>query len=249
MTDMDMTLYHEKQHVNEKELITNLRRDIDRNVPGSGIAKIIGRMVPPSMRTRARIIATAIIRPQQRLVAAKLSSRSPLQLNIGCGTLPLDGWINIDLIGLPVDLRWDIHSTLPFKENTVDAIFHEHVMEHIDACHGYFFVKDCYRVLKPGGVLRIVMPDASKYIRSYIDPEHQFINSWRPGRPTPMMALQEEFYGFSHRAIYDFDTVELFCKVAGFSEIESKTFGDSRLSPCPDSEWRITDSFYTEAVK
>jgi hypothetical protein len=43
-------------------------------------------------------MATGIIRPQQRLVAAKLSSKSPLRLNVGCGTLPLDGWINIDLI-------------------------------------------------------------------------------------------------------------------------------------------------------
>jgi predicted SAM-dependent methyltransferase len=104
-------------------------------------------------------------------------------------------------------------------------------------------------MLKPGGVLRIVMPDASKYIHSYVDPGNEFINSWRPGRLTAMIALQEEFYGFGHRALYDSATVHLFCRTAGFSLVESKKFGDSRIVPCPDCEWRIPDSFYTEAVK
>jgi predicted SAM-dependent methyltransferase len=120
-------------------------------------------------------------------------------------------------------LRWGIHIPLPRNENAVDAVFHEHVREHIDAYHGYAFIKDFYQVLKPGGVLRVAMPDGSKHIRSYIDPEHHFINSWRPGGPTPMMVLHEEFYGFNHRAIYDFDTMDLFCKVAGFSEIECRS--------------------------
>ncbi len=240
--------------IDEKDLLAQLRSHVDRPIPGSGLARIIGSIVPQSLRSRLRISVTGILRPYQRMVAAKLAaakraSQTPLKLNLGCGTLPLAGWINIDLVGLPVDVFWDIRYPLPFNANTVDAIFHEHVMEHIDRYQGFLLLKECYRLLKPGGVLRIVMPDASKYIRSYLDEEHQFINSWRPGRLTPMMALQEEFYNFGHRAIYDYATLELFCRTAGFSVVESKQFGNSRMNPCPDSEWRIPDSFYTEVVK
>jgi predicted SAM-dependent methyltransferase len=237
------------QQVEEQDLITALRTHIDRSVPGSGISQMIGRLMPQGLRPWARTAATKLVRPQQALLAQKLGRRTPLQLNLGCGTLPLEGWVNVDLIGLPVDLAWDIRQPLPFKDNVVDAIFHEHVMEHVSAYQGYLFLKESLRVLKKGGVLRIVMPDASRYIRSYVDPEHEFLNRWRPGEITPMMALQHEFYSFGHCAMYDYETLALFCRSAGFATVESKQFGESRIVPCPDSEWRITDSFYTEAVK
>ena len=239
----------DRQIISEEVLLTHLRIHTDRQVPGSGLAQRIGRILPQELRSWVRVLITRLILPQQRLLAAYYRSQLPLKLNIGCGTLPLQGWINIDLIGLPVDLIWDIRYPLPFGTNTVDAIFHEHVIEHLNPLHGYSLLKDCYRMLKPGGIMRIVAPDASKYLHSYIDREHQFLKAWRPGRLRPLMALQEEFYGFGHRAIYDSDTMALFCNVAGFSIIESRQFGDTRLTPCPDSEWRITDSFYTEVVK
>jgi hypothetical protein len=64
-----------------------------------------------------------------------------------------------------------------------------------------------------------------------------------------MLALQEEFYSFGHRAMYDYETLALFCRVIGFNVIEARQFGDSRLIPCPDTVCRIPDSFYTEVVK
>lgn len=235
--------------VTEADLLTQLGWDLHRPVPGSGLARSVGTRLPQSLRPQLRVWLTSLVRPRQRISAKRLASRSPLRLNLGCGTLPLAGWVNVELAGLPADLVWDLRYPLPFPDNSVDAIFHEHVMEHMYAYQGYMLVKDCYRMLKPGGVLRIVMPDASKYIGSYVDPSNEFINSWRPGRFTPMIALQQEFYSFGHRAIYDSATLHLFCHTAGFSLVESKKFGDSRIDPCPDSEWRIADSFYTEAVK
>jgi predicted SAM-dependent methyltransferase len=170
-------------------------------------------------------------------------------LNLGCGTLPLPGWINIDLAGLPVDVSWNLLSPLPFPDDSVDAVFHEHVIEHVPGVDAYNMLKECRRVLRPGGVLRIVCPDATIFMASYFDPEHAFINDFRPGRPTPMLALQEEFYGFGHKAIYDYETMALYCETIGFSKIDRKAFGESLIEPCPDSEWRIANSFYCEAIK
>jgi predicted SAM-dependent methyltransferase len=233
----------------EAELIDLLDAHRNRPVPGSGLARMIGGAIPESLRPLARVMATRLISPTQRRKAAKLSRARPVQLNVGCGSLPLPGWINVDLVGLPIDLAWDLSRTLPFDEGSVDAVFHEHVIEHLPASAGYKLLKECHRVLRPGGVLRVVAPDASKYIKSYLDPEHAFISGFRGDRPTPMMALQEEFYGFGHKAVYDHETIALFLRTIGFTTVEERAFGDSRLDPCPDSECRTSDSFYTEASK
>lgn len=235
--------------VSEQALLAVLQPDSEREMPGEGISRRIGGMMPQSVRPAARLLATGLVSPWQWLAAGRFASRSPLRINLGCGTLPLEGWVNVDLAGLPVDLVWDIRQPLPFQSGSVDAIFHEHVMEHIDPIHGYRLIQECYRLLKPGGVLRIVMPDASKYIHSYVDPDHAFIKQWRPKKITPMLALHSEFYHFGHRALYDYQTLELFCCTAGFQTVEQRQFGESRLTPCPDSAWRITDSFYCEAVR
>lgn len=244
-----MTATSTSLNVEEKELVALLGAHIHRDLPGSGIMPVIGRLIPQSLRPTVRLVATNFISALQRRIAKRLARRTPLRLHFGCGTSRLEGWINVDLVGLPVDLSWNIRRPLPFRRDTVDVIFHEHVLEHIDAYHGYHFLKECYRILKPGGVMRIVLPDARRYLASYFDPEHKFLDSWRGQRFTPMLALQEEFYSFGHRAMYDYETLALFCRVIGFNVIEARQFGDSRLIPCPDTVCRIPDSFYTEVVK
>lgn len=235
--------------INQAELRQALRANIDREVPGTGLSQLIGRMVPQGLRPKMRVLATQLIAPIQRRRAQQLTQKATVQLNLGCGTLVLKGWINVDLVGLPVDLAWDITRPLPFADESVDVIFHEHVLEHLDAHKGYEFLTECHRVLKKGAVMRIVMPDAKRYIESYCDPNHTFLQSWRGVPFTALMAIQEEFYSFGHRAMYDSETLCLFCRSIGFSQVESKQFGESRLAPCPDSKWRIGDSFYTEVVK
>jgi hypothetical protein len=223
-----------------------------RPVPGSGLAQRVGSLLPESVRPLTRRLGTNILAPYERRRAQRLERRQPLRLNLGCGSLPIEGWVNIDLVGLPVDLAWNISKPLPFSAGSVAAIFHEHVLEHLSAADGYALLEECYRVLRSDGVMRAAIPDASKYIHSYCDPTHAFLNSWRSIDErglTPLLGLQEEFYGFGHRTIYDFQTFALFCKAAGFATIEPTAFGESRLQPCPDSEWRKTDSFYADVLK
>jgi hypothetical protein len=56
--------------------------------------------------------------------------RSGLRATIGCGGLPLPGWVNIDLIRAPDIFLWDCHRGLPFDDNSVSFIFAEHFFEH-----------------------------------------------------------------------------------------------------------------------
>jgi len=173
-------------------------------------------------------------------------------VNLGCGTLKLEGWINLDLVGLPVDVAWNLERRLPFDDASIDAIFQEHVLEHLSAPMGLWVLDECFRVLKPGGIMRVVVPDASKYIRSYCDPSHEFLTSWRhidERRLPPLLGVQEEFYGFGHRTIYDFETLALFSRASGFAAVEQRAFGEGKLQPCPDSAWREADSCYAEMEK
>jgi predicted SAM-dependent methyltransferase len=232
----------------ETFLLTHARRP----VPGNGLARRIGRLLPQQVRPIARRVVTDILAPFEFYHARRLRYMRPLRLNLGCGTLAMPAWVNIDLVGLPVDLAWNLSRPLPFPDNSVDAIFHEHVLEHLSASDGYALLRECHRVLRSGGVMRVVLPDASLYIRSYCEPSHGFLNSWRHinerGLP-PLLGLQEEFYNFGHKTIYDFETLAFFCKAVGFAVIEARNFGNSRLQPVPDSEWRKTDSLYAEMVK
>ncbi len=233
----------------ETELLALLDAHAQRTVPGSGLSRLVGRAMPQSWRPRARVAATRAVAPMARRKASRLARTTPLRLNIGCGSARLHGWINIDLVGLPVDLAWDLTRPLPFPDDSVDAVFHEHVIEHVPGAVGYRFLKDCHRVLRPGGVMRVVAPDASRYMASYFEPEHDFIRTCRGDRPTPMLALMEEFYSYGHQAVYDEATIALFCRTIGFAEVRVQSFGDSSIVPCPDTDWRATDSFYVEAVK
>ena len=246
---LSSVMHTQQTKVDEQELIEYLKRNQRRPVPGSGWRKRLGEIVPYWMRPYLRLYGTRLVSFYQQAKAKQLADQSPLRLNLGCGELPQEGYINIDLIGLPVDVAWDLNRPLPFTSGSVDVIFHEHVLEHLAPLQGYFLLKECHRLLKEGGVLRIVVPDAGRYMASYFDEHHTFLHEWRDMQFTPMIELQYEFYSFGHKAVYDYETAALFCHTIGFAQVERKEFEESRINPCPDSDWRIMDSFYLEAVK
>ena len=71
---------------------------------------------------------------------------SPVKLHIGCGTVYLDGWINIDNNSdnniKKLDINFDLRNPLPFKDDTVDFIFNEHFLEHLTIQEGQRTLKD-----------------------------------------------------------------------------------------------------------
>lgn len=85
-----------------------------------------------------------------------------LRLNLGAGEYPLDGWENIDITGPePVDLSahpW------PFADGSADEILASHILEHFDRFEAVRFLDECQRILKPGGVLHIAVPDMDRFI-------------------------------------------------------------------------------------
>lgn len=98
----------------------------------------------------------------------------PRCLNIGCGRRYHRDWTNLDLeANDPSVIRHDVTQGIPYDEQHFDAAYHSHILEHLNPEQGRQLVAECYRVLKPGGVLRIVVPDLERIARLYLQTHQQ----------------------------------------------------------------------------
>ena len=91
-------------------------------------------------------------------------------LNIACGNIFINNkdWTNIDFTTNSPDIqKVDLLNGLPFKDNSFDVIYSSHFIEHIPKNHLNTFLSDCYRILKPNGVIRLITPDLEFLISEY----------------------------------------------------------------------------------
>ena len=211
--------------------------------------RVARALLSPSRRGAVALALTEAQRPRERRRAKEAARGSKLRLNLGSASQPKEGWFNVDLAGHPVDLAWNLAHGLPFPDGSAEAIFHEHLLEHLPLAAAAKLMEESQRVLSPGGVMRIAVPDAGRYLLSYANGGQGLIDEYRPGRPTSLLAVQEIFYRHEHRSAWDLETLELFIRAAGFEQCEGRGFGNSRIEPCPDSPHRERESVYVEAVK
>ena len=203
-----------------------------------------------AVRLRAKQAATAAVVPISRRRAISQSAgpdRSSLKLHLGSGGNNLAGWVNVDLVGARADVAWDLRRPLPFADRAASAVFLEHVLEHMTVADGMAVLRHAFRVLTPGGVIRVGVPDAGLYARSYVGGDGA-IDELRPGRPTRMLALGEVFQEHGHVSAWDGETLALVVDAVGFTGAEVMPGGTSRIAPAPDSPERIPESVYVEAV-
>jgi predicted SAM-dependent methyltransferase len=163
-----------------------------------------------------------------------------------------------------VNCIYDCRTSLPFADESATCIFTEHFLEHIDYCEEIpLFVSECYRVLKPGGVIRIIVPDAEKYIRAYCHGGWEELDRIRPLGPehtdayfgskyhTQMELLNVVFRQESeHKFAYDFQTLQFVLQRYGFSQVHRQEFRRSVLPQLAlDRAERASESLCVEAVK
>jgi len=156
-----------------------------------------------------------------------------MRLNLGCGSITPSSWQNVDYAlgariarwpiigplarGLGVfSLRWDpkiyIHdltTPFPWRERSVDAIYSSHTLEHFDREAGRRFLAECRRVLRPGGVIRIVVPDLAAHIRRYARgelPAENFLEDIDVLTGVGLTGLKRKlapFVQYPHKCMYD----------------------------------------------
>lgn len=178
-----------------------------------------------------------------------------LKLHLGCGPHLLPGWVNIDAKG--GDIRMDLRWPLPFPNASARYVFASHVLEHFyRKMEVPPLVKEIRRILAPGGVLRVVVPDVELFLRAYVAGDEQFFADRARIWPyvlsyktrldqflTYVGASQvlEDFDG--HMYGYDFETLASVLNEAGFTDIKRSQFMASS-----HPELRIDEASYNAAA-
>src|SRR5882672_4629097 len=158
-------------------------------------------------------------------------------VNVACGPQILDGFVNVELLGPPPRVRWDCRTSVPVADGSAAGIRVEHFFEHIEPRqHVPAFLQDCRRALEPGGVLRVIVPDAERYLRAYCEPGLDGLRAmavpipFPDDLPTRMDVVNHVFHSWhEHRWAYDFETLSHRLRAAGFTVIERAGFGKSHL--------------------
>lgn len=93
-------------------------------------------------------------------------------LNLGCGQHYSQEkiWTNLDFFSTSdAVIAHNLLAGIPFADDTFNLTYHSHVLEHFTKLDGIKFIKECYRVLKKGGIIRIAIPDLEKIVRTYLE--------------------------------------------------------------------------------
>lgn len=140
-----------------------------------------------------------------------------LKVQFASGPWKLPGWENHDR-----DI--DISKPLPFKDSMVDFVFIEHGIEHINQQDVLSFLKECKRILKVGGVIRVAFPDLTK-IRFKDDKKYND----KFGEGNLIKAMTKAATGWGHQSFFNFDLMCDACIMAGLTPTD-------RNYPCGVSE-------------
>lgn len=92
-------------------------------------------------------------------------------LNLGCGSnySKQKEWVNLDFFPNGENIiKHNLLLGIPFENNSFDLVYHSHVLEHFSKDDGEKFIAECFRVLKPGGILRVAVPDLERIARIYL---------------------------------------------------------------------------------
>ena len=99
-------------------------------------------------------------------------------LNLGCGSTFHKDWTNVDFVSTGEDvIAHNLLSGVPFNDNTFEVVYHSHVLEHFPKDKAIVFIKECYRVLKTDGIIRIAIPDLERIAKNYLKYLEESLNN------------------------------------------------------------------------
>lgn len=154
-----------------------------------------------------------------------------LHLHLGCGPKYLPGFINVDgNLFRRHDLWLDLRNGLPFATDSVSSIYSSHVFEHFYPDELERLIAACHRVLRPGGGMRIVVPDMAAAVRAYLDGDERFFSDFpRPHASIGGKLSNLLFCEGGHRQGLDFSYFNELLRGAGFAEVSCAETGASRV--------------------
>ena len=98
----------------------------------------------------------------------QMNPEDATKLHLGCGNIRLKDFCNVDILSThAVDVVSDISTLNNFNDNSIDLIYACHVLEHFSHDESIKVLKRWFEVLKPGGELRISVPDIDRIVKIY----------------------------------------------------------------------------------
>ncbi|MGH9683811.1 MAG: class I SAM-dependent methyltransferase [Candidatus Acidiferrales bacterium] len=214
------------------------------------------------------------------------NAKGLLRLNLGCGLQTADGWINVDgswnarlakhprlrrlLASLHLmakdksEIPWsskifihDIREPLPFPDGSASAVYASHVLEHLYVEEGRNLIKESFRVLAPGGVLRVVVPDLNAIMLEYMGERpfgelsaemasltpadrvnQRLLMRWpSPAGGNLLYRIYNSWQDFhTHKWMYDSISLAALFESVGFAEVQPKTSGQSKIANIEEVE-------------
>jgi predicted SAM-dependent methyltransferase len=196
--------------------------------------------------------------PWRRAHIAQVSKQRDFKLQLGCGKRVMPGWLNVDCFPGPgIDLVLDLREGLPFADGSATMLYHEHVLEHFIYPHALELLAECFRVLAPGALMRVGVPDAGLYYQRFVANDRSFFEPLvhlagavdpldTPGKVINQMARM----GGHHLVSWDFEMLAQVLSRAGFVDIRQCRSGESHIPElCLDDPARAFESLYIEARK
>lgn len=182
---------------------------------------------------------TRNMRRRDRQIAAYLRNHDVRRLQLGSGANPYPGWLNTDVANYKDDpnvVYMDATKRFPLPDAAFESVFSEHMIEHVTYTQGQHVLRECFRVLRPGGRIRIATPSLDRlrelygdrselqerYIQWSVDTFQPHADAYLPG-----FVVNNMFWNFAHRFLYDAETLRHALTRVGFADIQEYPIGES----------------------
>ncbi len=184
-------------------------------------------------------------------LAKEFIGQQSLRLHVGCGSKIKHDFINIDFTS-QADIALDMREPFPFLDNSCSIIYSEHFLEHLDYPEStHSFLKECFRILEPGCLFSVGVPDTAWPIAEYSRQRNEgYFRIVKEGGHPSWCQTEMEHLNFhfrndeEHRFAYDFHTLAHALTKAGFENVQRRDF-----DPTLDSEDRHLGPLYADASK
>lgn len=175
-----------------------------------------------------------------------LNNTKQPKLQIGCGDNLIKDWLNTDINPISNEVALlDASKEFPFKDNTFDFIFSEHIFEHLkfnDSCN---MLSECFRVLKPNGVIRLAIPHVDFLFKIYQNPElqiHKEYVKWATEKfckdtatffnndknsYSEIYVINNFYRDWGHQVLHNYSSLKTLLQKLSFSNIKQKEIGIS----------------------
>jgi predicted SAM-dependent methyltransferase len=162
-------------------------------------------------------------------------SHSVRKLQIGAGGNSLPGWLNTDIEPKPGQAYLDATKPFPLPDRSFRNIFTEHLIEHLTYEDGLAMLRECHRILEPGGTLRIETPNLMRFIGLFNPNKTKELRQYEAGKfefhgwslvPDPeCLILNHQMRDWGHQFLYDPATLHRSLERAGFRIVKDRAPG------------------------